>query len=124
MTLIGPNRDDFYFLLNDKNLSIYGSQGQIRSATLSLKFAEVKLFTDIVGDSPILLLDDIFSELDIDKRNSILKYLDQKIQTIITTTDVENINEKIRKKANVYRIENGKIISREIISDRKGDIYE
>ena len=124
MTLIGPNRDDFYFLLDGKNLSLYGSQGQVRSAILSLKLSEVKLFTELVGDSPILLLDDIFSELDINKRNSILKYLDQKIQTIITTTDIENIMEDMRKKANVYKIENGKIISREIISDRKGDVYE
>ena len=83
MTLIGPNRDDFYFLLGDKNLSLYGSQGQIRSAVLALKLSEVKLFNNITGDTPILLLDDMFSELDINKRNNILKYLDRNIQTII-----------------------------------------
>ena len=115
MTLIGPNRDDFYFSLNGKNLSSFGSQGQIRSAILALKLSEVKLFSNLVGDSPILLLDDIFSELDIVKKNNILKYLDGNIQTIITTTDLKNIEENIWKKANVYEIENGKIISREII---------
>ena len=98
MTLIGPNRDDFYFLLGDKNLSLYGSQGQIRSAVLALKLSEVKLFNNITGDTPILLLDDMFSELDINKRNNILKYLDRNIQTIITTTDIKNINEKIKEK--------------------------
>ena len=115
MTLIGPNRDDFYFLLGDKNLSLYGSQGQIRSAVLALKLSEVKLFNNITGDTPILLLDDMFSELDINKRNNILRNLSNDVQTIITTTDIENISKDIRKKANVYKIDNGKIISREII---------
>ena len=115
MTFIGPNRDDFYFELNDKNLSIYGSQGQIRSAVLALKLAEVNLFSSLLSDSPILLLDDIFSELDIVKRNNILKYLNNDIQVIITTTDIENIDKKIRENANVYKIEDGNIISREII---------
>ena len=115
MTFIGPNRDDFYFDLNGKNLSLYGSQGQIRSAVLALKLAEVKLFTDVLSDTPILLLDDIFSELDIDKRNKVIKYLDNDIQTIVTTTDIENIDKNVRNKANVYKIEDGNIISREII---------
>lgn len=114
-TFLGPNRDDYFFELGGKNLSLYGSQGQIRSAVLALKLAEVKLFTDVLSDTPILLLDDIFSELDIIKRNSIVKYLSNEVQTIVTTTDIENIEEKIRKKANVYKIKNGKIISREII---------
>ncbi len=77
---------------------LYGSQGQIRSAVLALKLSEVKLFNNITGDTPILLLDDMFSELDINKRNNILKYLDRNIQTIITTTDIKNINEKKYKR--------------------------
>lgn len=118
-TFLGPNRDDYFFELGGKNLSLYGSQGQIRSAVLALKLAEVKLFTDVLSDTPILLLDDIFSELDITKRNNIVKYLSNEVQTIVTTTDIESIEEKIRKKANVYKIKNGKIISREIIWCRK-----
>ena len=124
ITFIGPNRDDFYFDLNGKNLSLYGSNGQIRSAVLALKLAEVKLFTDVLSDTPILLLDDIFSELDIDKRNKVIKYLDNDIQTIVTTTDIENIDKNVRNKANVYKIENGKIISREIIFEQEGDNNE
>ena len=111
MTLVGPNRDDFYFKLDDKNLSLYGSQGQMRSAVLALKLSEVKLFNDKTGDSPILLLDDIFSELDIEKRNNLLSTLSNNVQTVITTTDIENITEDIRKKANVYEIDDGNIIS-------------
>lgn len=118
-TFLGPNRDDYFFELGGKNLSLYGSQGQIRSAVFALKLAEVKLFTDVLSDTPILLLDDIFSELDITKRNNIVKYLSNEVQTIVTTTDIESIEEKIRKKANVYKIKNGKIISREIIWCRK-----
>ena len=109
MTLLGPNRDDFYFSLNGKNLSSYGSNGQIRSAVLALKFSEVILFKSVVGEMPILLLDDIFSELDLNKRNNILKYLDSSLQVIVTTTDIENIDNDIRNKANVYRIDNGKL---------------
>lgn len=111
MTLVGPNRDDFYFKLDDKNLSLYGSQGQMRSAVLALKLSEVKLFNDKTGDSPILLLDDIFSELDIEKRNNLLSTLSDNVQTVITTTDMENVTEEIRRKANVYEIDDGNIIS-------------
>lgn len=109
MTLLGPNRDDFYFSLNGRNLSSYGSNGQIRSAVLALKLSEVILFKIVVGEMPILLLDDIFSELDLNKRNNILKYLDSSLQVIVTTTDIENIDNDIRNKANVYRIDNGKL---------------
>ena len=109
MTLLGPNRDDFYFSLNGKNLSSYGSNGQIRSAVLALKLSEVILFKSVVDEMPILLLDDIFSELDLNKRNNILKYLDSSLQVIVTTTDIENIDNDIRNKANVYRIDNGKL---------------
>ena len=111
MTLLGPNRDDFYFKLDNKNLSLYGSQGQLRSAVLALKLSEVEFFTDITGDSPILLLDDIFSELDIEKRNNLLSNLSNNVQTVITTTDIENITEDIRNKANIYEISDGNIIS-------------
>ena len=109
MTLIGPNRDDFYFSLDNKNMSLYGSQGQIRSAVLALKLSEVKIFNDVTNDEPILLLDDLFSELDVIKRNNILKYLDKDIQTIITTTDINNINNNLKEKGKVWEIKDGKL---------------
>ena len=114
MTLEGPNRDDFYFTLAEKNLSLFGSQGQIRSAVLALKLSEVKLFKDITGDNPIFLLDDIFSELDIDKRNNLLNSIREDVQTIVTTTDIDNIVEDIRKNANIYKIDNGKLVSQDL----------
>ena len=109
-TILGPHRDDFIFLLKDKELSIYGSQGQIRAAILSLKLAEMLIFKEKYNDSPILLLDDIFSELDAEKRNRLLKYILDDVQTIITTTDINLIDDELVRKARVFNVSNGKII--------------
>ena len=110
MTLIGPHRDDFSFLLDGKDLAIYGSQGQIRSAILSLKLSEVFLFKEIDDDYPILLLDDIFSELDVEKRNRLVKYITDDVQTIITTTDIHMIDEVLVSKAKIFNVCDGKIV--------------
>ena len=110
MTLVGPHRDDFSFLLNGKDLSIYGSQGQIRAAILAMKLSEVFLFKEKHGDYPILLLDDIFSELDVEKRNRLVKYIIDDVQTIITTTDIHMIDESLVDKAKVFSVCGGKIV--------------
>lgn len=109
ISLIGPHRDDFIFVLNDKNIALYGSQGQLRSVILALKLSEIELFKKSSDDEPILLLDDIFSELDIDKKNNLIKYINDNIQTIITTTDINMIDEKLVKKASIFEIQNGKL---------------
>lgn len=109
VSLVGPHRDDFIFILNGKNLSLYGSQGQLRCAVLSLKLAEVKIFSELNNDYPILLLDDIFSELDIIKKNNLIKYINDDVQTIITTTDINLIDEKLVKKANIFKISDAKL---------------
>ena len=109
MTLYGPHRDDFSFYLKDKDLKFYGSQGQQRLAIIAFKLSEVDIFKEEKGSSPILLLDDIFSELDIDKRNKLIKYIPIDTQTIITTTDLKNIQKKILKYAKVFIVENGKV---------------
>ena len=80
-------------------------------AILALKLAEIDVFETVSGNMPILLLDDLFSELDVDKRNRVINYLDRDIQTIITTTDLNNINNDLIDKSYVYEISNGKIIS-------------
>ena len=110
MTLIGPHRDDFSFLLDGSELSIYGSQGQIRAAILALKLAELLIFKEKDGEYPILLLDDIFSELDIDKRNKLVKYILDDVQTIITTTDIDLIDKSLVDKAKIFVVENGIIV--------------
>ena len=108
-SLIGPHRDDFSFNLYDFNLSLYGSQGQKKMAVLALKLAEIDVFENISGMKPVLLLDDLFSELDVNKRNRVINYLDKDIQTIVTTTDLNNINNDLVEKSYVYEIEDGKI---------------
>ena len=108
-TVIGPHRDDFEFYVNDKNLKYYGSQGQQRMAILSLKLAEIDMFVKVRNSLPILLLDDVFSELDDHKKNNLLGYIKDGIQTVITTTDLKNIDDTILKKAKLIKIHEGKI---------------
>ena len=110
VTLFGPHRDDFDFYLHDENLKLYGSQGQQRVAILSLKLSEISIFKEVKGYYPIVLLDDIFSELDIEKRRNLLKFIKSNIQFIITTTDVKNISSKILNKASVFNLKDGKIL--------------
>ena len=110
MTLFGPHRDDFLFQLNGKDLSIYGSQGQIRAAILALKLSELMLFKENDDNYPILLLDDIFSELDIEKRNRLVKYILDDVQTIITTTDINLIDNELVDKARIFSVSGGKVV--------------
>lgn len=109
-TLIGPQRDDFCILLNGNDISSYGSQGQMRIAILSVKLSEIDIIFNKFGEYPVILLDDIFSELDVDKRNKLIKYLNCDRQVIITTTDIENINEELVNNAKLFKIDNGKVI--------------
>lgn len=101
----GIHRDDFIVYLNEKPLSIYGSQGQHRTVLLSLKITELNIIYDEIGEYPILLLDDFMSELDNKRRESLLKNIEN-IQVIITCTDKMKIQEKEEK---VFFVENGKI---------------
>lgn len=110
MTLYGPHRDDFIFELCGKDLKLFGSQGQQKVAILSFKLAEIPIFIDMCGTEPVLLLDDIFSELDIKKRNQLLKFINENdVQTIITTTDLKNISKKYLNESYIYEVENGNI---------------
>lgn len=109
-TSIGPHKDDIEFFIGDKNLKFYGSQGQQRVAVLALKLSEIEIFKKYRETTPILLLDDIFSELDDIKKNNLLKYISKNIQTIITTTDLNNLDPKLIKKSKLFNINNGNII--------------
>lgn len=109
-TFYGPHKDDFNFLLNGLNLKMFGSQGQQRIAVLCLKLSEIEIFKRYKDSTPILLLDDVFSELSDDKKNNLLKYISKDIQTIITTTELSNLNEKLIKKSKLFKIDSGKLI--------------
>lgn len=109
VTLFGPHRDDFSFYLEEKDLKYYGSQGQQRLSIICYKLAEIAIFEERCGTKPVLLFDDIFSELDIKKRNKLLQYISSGIQSIITTTDLKNIQKKYLSDAFIFEVENGKI---------------
>ena len=110
MTIYGPHRDDFYFEYKGKDLKYFGSQGQQKLAILSFKLSEIPIFKEFCGTEPVLLLDDIFSELDMKKRNKLLKFINSdSIQSIITTTDLKNINKKYLVDSFVFFVKNGTI---------------
>lgn len=100
MTGCGPHRDDISFLIGDVDIRKYGSQGQQRTTALSLKLAEIELVRQSVGDSPILLLDDVLSELDSNRQNYLLNSIND-VQTIITCT---GLDEFINNRFNINRI--------------------
>ena len=108
MTIYGPHRDDFYFDYKGNDLKIYGSQGQQKLAIISFKLAEIPIFKNYCDTEPVLLLDDIFSDLDIKKRNKLLKIISSdNLQSIITTTDLRNINKKYLEDAAIFNVNNG-----------------
>ena len=109
MTLTGPHRDDFSFDLNGIDMKSFASQGQQRMAIVALKLSEIYLFKKEYGEYPVLLLDDIFSEIDNKKRQRIIKYLQNDIQSIITTTDVNDISSEILESATIYNVKSGKV---------------
>lgn len=107
MTLYGPHRDDLRFLANQRDLRVYGSRGQQRSAALSLKLAEVQVMTDSTSSAPLLLLDDVMSELDAQRRNMLLSVLDGVEQAVITTTDWEDFAPDFRRQAQCLHVCDG-----------------
>ena len=106
-TGIGPHRDDLIFSVNDKNLRSFGSQGQQRTAALSLKLAQLEYIKQIKSEYPILLLDDVMSELDAQRRKELLNFIDGKVQTFITVND-KSLIPSLPDNAYFY-IENGQI---------------
>lgn len=107
-SLSGPHRDDMAFYVNGMDLRKYGSQGQQRTAALSLKLAEIELVKNKINDSPILLLDDVLSELDVNRQNKLLSVIDN-IQTIITCTGVEDFINNNFKIAKTMLVNNGAV---------------
>lgn len=107
-TGIGPHRDDLFFVMNDQSIKSYGSQGQQRSFVLALKMAEMQFIKEECGEFPILLLDDVMSELDVKRRKNLLDFLHGRIQTFITLTEKEMMSCFIG--ASYYHICQGKVV--------------
>lgn len=111
-TLAGPHRDDLIFYVNGKDVQTYGSQGQQRTTALSLKLAEIELIYNEVGEYPILLLDDVLSELDDYRQSHLLNTIQGKVQTFVSTTSVDGINHETLRKAELFHVTNGKVTNR------------
>lgn len=107
-TQIGPHKDDISFLINGNDVKIYGSQGQQRTTALSCKLAEIELIKNETGYTPVLLLDDVLSELDKQRQKYLLDNID-KIQVIITCTGIEDSINKYKNKSFIFSIKDGDI---------------
>ena len=110
MTSVGPHRDDFCFMVNGVDIRKYGSQGQQRTAALSLKLAEIELVKKVTGDHPVLLLDDVLSELDSNRQNYLLNNIGD-IQTIITCTGLDEFINNRFEIDKIFKVSNGIIES-------------
>jgi DNA replication and repair protein RecF len=112
MTLVGPHRDEVRFLINGVDCGVYGSRGQQRTAALSLKLAEVSLMRRETGEQPVLLLDDVLSELDEHRRRFLLHTLENGAeQAVITTTDLHTLPEAFLQGAQLWKVELGRLSS-------------
>lgn len=108
-TSLGPHRDDFNVSLNGVNTHQFGSQGQQRTASLSMKLAEIELIYSVLNEYPVLLLDDVLSELDDARQTQLLNTIKNKVQTFITTTSIDGIDENVIELADIFTINNAKI---------------
>ena len=112
VTTIGPHRDELRFLANHIDLGDYGSRGQVRTALLALKLAEVNWMKERTGEWPVILLDEVMAELDLQRRADLLQYAGESEQVLFTTTDLNLFAPEFTEKAEVWNVESGKITSR------------
>ena len=109
VTTIGPHRDELRFLANNIDLGDYGSRGQVRTVLLALKLAEVNWMKDRTGEWPVILLDEVMAELDAQRRADLLKYVGESEQVLFTTTDLNLYEPDFVEKAEVWKVESGKV---------------
>lgn len=107
VTLVGPHRDDLVFRINGMEAQVYGSQGQQRTTALSLKLAEIELIREEIGEYPVLLLDDVLSELDRSRQTMLIETFQRKVQTFITTTGLESVDMSKLHDACLYKVKDG-----------------
>lgn len=108
-TTVGIHKEDFMFLINDRELNTYASQGQKRSVLLAMKVGLVMMIHDLMQEYPILLLDDVFSELDENRKRMLLRELPKDVQILITTTDHSDISLLEQRDYHIWQVEAGHI---------------
>jgi DNA replication and repair protein RecF len=111
MTLIGPQRDELRLMVNGRDLGLYGSRGQARTAVMALKLAELGWMRDTIGEWPILLLDEVIAELDANRRAYLLNQVNGVSQALLTTTEPDMFSEEFLRRAARWHIHQGQIIS-------------
>lgn len=109
ITSLGPHRDDFLISINKIDTRKFGSQGQQRTSVLTIKFASLEIIKEQSGEYPVLLLDDVLSELDLTRQKYILNSI-KKVQTIITGTGIFDINNYLKDDIKIYKVNNGTVI--------------
>lgn len=109
-TLVGPHRDEVNFSINQTSARQYGSQGQQRTLVLALKLAELKLIEDVIGEPPLLLLDDVLAELDLNRQNQLLDAIQDRFQTLITTTHLGSFDAQWLNSSQVFTVKAGQIL--------------
>jgi DNA replication and repair protein RecF len=109
-TLVGPHRDEVEFTINQTPARSYGSQGQQRTLVLALKLAELKLIEEVVGEPPLLLLDDVLAELDLNRQNQLLDAIQDRFQTLITTTHLGAFDSQWLNSSQILSVQAGQII--------------
>jgi DNA replication and repair protein RecF len=107
-TSVGPHRDDLKLILSDRDITTFGSRGEHRSAIVALKLSEIDIIKSVTGETPVLLMDDVFSELDEKRRENLVKSFEGQ-QTIVTTTDLDHITEDLREGATIYEAKDNKL---------------
>jgi len=111
----GPHRDDFSININDIDTRNYGSQGQQRTSVLTIKFSSLEIIKEQTGEYPVLLLDDVLSELDLNRQKYILSSINN-VQTIVTCTGIENIKSYLDENSKIFHIKDGMVIKEFILN--------
>lgn len=109
VSLVGPHRDDIHFLADGIDMNIYGSRGEQRAVALALKMSEVEFMQESTGERPILLLDDVMSELDPTRRRMLAETIGGSGQTLITATELDSFSPAFLRQAAIFRIERGNV---------------
>lgn len=109
-TLFGIHHDDIEFIVDNEPVREYSSVGEQKNSVISFKLAEIKYIEEKLKKEPILILDDLFSEIDVEKINHILELINKDIQTFITTTEIDKVNVELIKTAKIFKCINGKIM--------------
>jgi len=113
VTLSGPHRDELRLMINGRDCGLYGSRGQARTAVMALKLAELDWMRDHIGEYPVLLLDEVVAELDSKRREYLLSRLQDGVQTLVTTTELEIFSADFINRADILEVEAGQISNRQ-----------